>query len=264
VTKVAFVLSEPKSNYTYALSAVPKSNLPVSEQGSISTSTPTASCGFAAPGTGTYASTLCFIDFSSYNASEATAGGQAFSVAITGTPFTVSFDLSTSGGVVAPHDFPTYDDHPTSEAFLGNNGFYTGVPGDPALYQTTSDTTSTLTFTNFQVTDSRGVPATDWELVTGDAESTDTNESITWSSDQDLNLIPNSPTSPVGNACDSVAPGTSAQFLTGVGTQSVECSANQSNDKTGTVILDALTPQSLTIKLVGGGLQAAFVGLLLP
>ena len=28
---------------------------------------PTATCGFATPGTGTYASTLCFVDFSSYN-----------------------------------------------------------------------------------------------------------------------------------------------------------------------------------------------------
>ncbi len=264
VTKVAFVLSEPKSNYTYALSAVPKSNLPPSEQGTPSNLTPTASCGFASPGTGTYASTLCFIDFSSYNQSEATSGGQAFSVAITGTPFTVSFDLTTSGGIVAPHDFPTYDAHPISEAFLGNNGFYTGVPNDPALYQKNSGTASTLTFTNFQVTDSRGVPAIDWELVTGDAESTDTNESISWSSDQNLNLIPNSPTSPVGNACDSVAPGINTQYLTGVGTTSVECSADKSSDKTGTVILDALTPQSLTIQLVGGGLQAAFVGLLLP
>jgi hypothetical protein len=100
--------------------------------------------------------------------------------------------------------------------------------------------------------------------VTGDAESTDTGESITWTSDQDLNLIPNSSTSPVGNACDSVAPGTSSQYLTGVGTQTVECSATVSSDKTGTVMLDALTPSSLKVVMVGAGLQAVFVGLLLP
>jgi len=264
VTKVAFALTEPKSNYSYTLAAVPKSNLPPSELGSASLGDPTASCGFATAGTGTYASTLCFVDFSSYNQSEATSSGEAFSVAVDGTPFTLSFDLTTSNGVVAPHAFPTYADPPTSEAFFGNNGFYTGVPNSPALYQTTSNTTSTLNFTNFQVTDSRGVPATDWELVTGDAESTDQGESITWNSDQDLNLIPNSPTSPVGNACNSVAPGTSAQYLTGVGTTTVECSATISSDKTGTVMLDALTPQSLNVVMVGGGLQAVFVGLLLP
>jgi hypothetical protein len=264
VTKVAFVLTEPKSNFTYALSAVPKSNLPPSELGSASTSTPTASCGFATPGTGTYASTLCFIDFSSYSQSEASSGGEAFSVAVTGTPFTVSFNLAESGGALYGHAFPTYANPPTSEAFLGNNGFYTGVPNDPALYQTTQGTTSTLNFTNFKVTDSRGFLATDWELVTGDAESTDPGESITWSSDQDLNLIPNSPTSPVGNACNSVAPGTNAQYLTGLGTPSVECSATVSSDKTGTVLLDALTPQSLNVVMVGAGLEAVFVGLLLP
>ena len=264
VTKVAFVITEPKSNYTYTLAAVPMSNVP-GTLSSVSTGNPTASCGFAAPGTGTYASTLCFIDFSSYNQSLATSsGGQNFSVAITGTPFTISFNLATSEGVVAPHSFPTYTNAPTSEAFFGNNGFYTGVPNRPALYQTNSNTSSTLTFTNFQVTDSRGVPATNWELVTGDAESTDSGESIKWSSDQDLNLIPNSSTSPVGNACDSVAPGTNSQYLTGIGTQTVECSATVSSDKTGTVILSALTPQSLKIVMVGAGLEAVFVGLLLP
>lgn len=264
VTKVAFALSEPKSNFSYTLAAVPKSNLPLSELGSLSTGNPTASCGFATAGTGTYASTLCFVDFSSYNQSDATSSGQAFSVAVDGTPFTLSFDLTTSEAPVAPHVFPTYANPPTSEAFLGNNGFYTGVPGSPALYQTTSNTTSTLNFTNFQVTDSRGDPATDWELVTGDAESTDAGESMTWTSNQDLNLIPNSPTSPVGNACDSVAPGTNAQYLTGVGTTTVECSNIVSSDKTGTVILSALTPQSLNVVMVGAGLEAVFVGLLLP
>jgi hypothetical protein len=264
VTKVNFVLTEPKSNYTFALAAVPKSSLPPSQLGSASQIAPTASCGFATPGTGTYAATLCFVDFSSFNLAEASSGGQAFSVAVAGTPFTMSFDVTASGGPVAGHAFPTYANPPVSEAFLGNNGFYTGVPGEPALYQTTQGTTSTLTFSNFQVLDSRGNPATGWELVTGDAESTDAGESHTWTSDQNLNLIPNSANSPVGNACNSVAPGTNAQYLTGLGTPTVECSATQDNDKTGTVMLSALTPKSLTDVMVGAGLEAVFVGLLLP
>ena len=75
---------------------------------------------------------------------------------------------------------PTYTDPPNSEAFLGNNGFYTGIPGNPALYQNQEGTTSTVTITNIQVLGSGGVPATNWNLVTGDAESTDAGESITW------------------------------------------------------------------------------------
>jgi len=53
VTKVAFALTEPKSNYSYTLAAVPSPNLPPSELGSASLGDPTASCGFATAGTGT-------------------------------------------------------------------------------------------------------------------------------------------------------------------------------------------------------------------
>jgi len=84
-------------------------------------------------------------------------------VAVDGTPFTLSFDLTTlerRGWRPTPF-LPTPTPRP-ARRFFGNNGFYTGVPNSPALYQTTSNTTSTLNFTNFQVTDSRGVPATDW------------------------------------------------------------------------------------------------------
>ena len=57
-------------------------------------------------------------------------------------------------------------------------------------------------------------------LVTGDAESTDAGESMTWTSDKPLSLIPNSPTSAIGNAC--AAP-VSPDGLTGVGKTTVEC-----------------------------------------
>jgi Tfp pilus assembly protein PilE len=264
VTGVNFVLTEPESNYTYTLDAVPDASLPAGELGSTSTTKPTTSCGFATAGTGTYASTLCFVDFTSYNQTMVTSGGENFAAAVTGTPFTMTFTMTETGGALAGASFPTYTNVPTSEAFLGNNGFYTGVPNLPALYQTTTATTSVVTISNIQVLDSQGNPATDWELVTGDAESTDSGESIAWTSDQDLNLIPNSPTSPVGNACNSVPPTTNSTYLTGLGTQAVKCSATLSSDKTGTVMLDALTPKTLTVTLVGAGLQAMFLGLLLP
>jgi hypothetical protein len=166
-----------------------------------------------------------------------------------------------------PCPLPTYADPPESEAFLGNNGFYTGVPGDPALYENAEGTTASVSITNIQVLDSNGNPATGWELVTGDAESTDGGESITWTSDQDLNLIPNSPVSAYGNACADPTPATSttqANGLTGVGTTQVECKASVSSDKTGTVMLEAPAPTTLTADMVGTGLQAIFVGVLLP
>jgi hypothetical protein len=162
--------------------------------------------------------------------------------------------------------FPTYPG-----AFLGNppgpNAFYSVTPTqDPALYQqdTSVGKTTTVTITNIKVSDPSGNTATGWELVTGDAETTDASESITWSSDQDLTLLPNTPTSPVGNACESVAPGVNTQYLTGLGTQTVECSATESSTKTGTVMLEAPSPAGLTVTMVGTGLEGMFLGVMLP
>jgi hypothetical protein len=162
---------------------------------------------------------------------------------------------------------PTYYDAPTSEAFLGNNGFYTGVPGDPALYTADNGSTAIVTITQIQVTDSNGNPASGWTLVTGDAESTDSNnESLTFttgSSGPKLNLLPNSPTSPLGNACPDTN-GNGGGDLTGLGSQTVKCWAGVSTDKTGTLMLGAQEPSSLTVTLVAGGLEAMFLGVLLP
>jgi len=200
---------------------------------------------------------------------------------IASTPFTLSFCISASpnsgamsqGGRVGYDDIaavplPTYASPPTSEAFLGNNGFYTGVPGNAGLYTINQGSTATVNITNIQVLNSNGVAATSWELVTGDAESTDTSESITWTSNQNLSLLPNSPNSPIGNACDSTGqyapPAYNPNALTGVGTKTVACNATASRDHTGTTMLEATTPSSLTVTLNGTGLQAMFLGVLVP
>jgi hypothetical protein len=162
---------------------------------------------------------------------------------------------------VSAVSLPTYNDSPVSEAFLGNNGFYTGVQGNPALYSEVEGSTTTVQLIDIKVLDAVGNPATGWGLVTGDAESTDATESMTWTSDEPLSLIPNSPTSSIGNAC--AAP-VSPDGLTGVGTTTVECRATVPSDKTGTVMLQAPAPTTLTVMMVGQGLEAVFLGLLLP
>ena len=57
-----------------------------------------------------------------------------------------------------------------------------------AMYQTDSGfgPTNTLTFTDISVTTATGAPATGWEFVSADAETTDTNEYITWTSNEVL------------------------------------------------------------------------------
>jgi prepilin-type N-terminal cleavage/methylation domain-containing protein len=268
VTGVTFNITAPGSNFPYTLVALPGASSPASPQSTVASAN--SGCGFSTPGTGTYASALCFVDFTAYNGSPTSCPGspgyQEISAPIANTPYTMTFCLNVSGASVSAHAIPTYFAPPTSEAFLGNNGFYTGIPGDPALYQTSSGTT-TVTIINIQVLDSNGNPASGWQLVTGDAESTDQGESISWTIPQvggpDFSLLPNSSASPYGNAC--AYPGDPGGVdLTGLGTQSVTCGANVSSDKTGTVMLQALSPTSLTVVMHGTGLEAMFLGLLLP
>jgi hypothetical protein len=308
VTGVTFATTEPGSGYSYSLDAVPRLSASTSQLSGLASSATATSCGFAATGTATYASTLCFVDFSNFNDVEynnATSSEQAkygvcqtMTAGIVGTPDTLSFCLrtTTTGGdgddqagnllsslmsaweanptgqdypypAVVPWPIPTYFDPPTSEAFLGDDGFYTGIPGNPALYENDEGSTANVYITNIKLTDSNGNAATDWDLVTGDAESTDRGESMTWTSDQDLNLLPNSPTSQIGNTCaDPTSPDglTPQSVLSGQGALSVTCASSVNSDKTGTVMLAALQPTMLTVSMVGAGLEAIFLGVLLP
>jgi hypothetical protein len=339
VGSVCFSANEPASTFTYSLVAVPFAS---ASSGKAVTPTSSSNCGFATPGSGTYASSLCFVDFSALVPSQADSttatsncsrGGQFLTAAIDYTPFVMSFCLlispgSYSGGTynglanlglsqvcaypdppygsVCPAWLPTYYSPPSSEAYLGNNGFYTGVPGRPALYTTQSPSTVNLNFYNINVKDANGHTATGWELATGDAESTDSSEDIIWSTCSTLpavsttnsyafqsctgtsfSLLPDKPggtqAADIGNACPYASPtvtGTlfTGTWLTGLGTFSgtgngagtisgggntVECAANVSSDKTGTVMLEATAPSTLSIQMTGTGLQAIFVGLVL-
>jgi prepilin-type N-terminal cleavage/methylation domain-containing protein len=284
VTNVAFATTGAgTSPYAYNLAAVPRPDS-TSVQPSTVTSQ-NSNCVFAT-GSGTYTTSLCFVDLSAWNSYSGTSStacpgkGLAISANINRTADILTFCLNVasvvtttgtavtgpiSGGGyngVAAVSFPTYPG-----AFLGNNGFYTVANTQaPALYQQNSGVgkTTTVTITNIQVSDPSGNPATGWELVTGDAETTDTSESMTWTSDQNLSLIPNTPTSPVGNACESVAPAINTQYLTGLGTKTVECSATDSSNKAGTVMLQAPNPAGLTVTMVGTGLEGMFLGVMLP
>lgn len=334
ITNVTFAVTEPGSNYNYSLVADPTVGAQAASASGGSGVGTSTSCGFATPGPNYVLSNLCFVSFAAWNTQTKATGvtcpttppvsgaSTPFPMAagITNTPYTMEMCLSVlstsssgrtitgtplGGGLddIVAVPFPTYASPPGSEAFLGDNGFYTGVAGDPALYQCAGDqpncyqspaegSVSTLYFTNVQVLNGNGQAASGWELVTGDAESTDAGESITWTTcpgitanasfpnagsscgttsvDPDLNILSNGviPGEPYGNACAT----TTGTDLATPGTQSVECAATVSSDKTGTVMLSAVGPSAaaapngmdLTIRLVGTGLEGIFVGVLLP
>ena len=275
IATIDFDVTEPLSKYEYTLDAVPAQSASTQPAGAPIVNTTTTSCNFATPGTGTYAGTLCFVNFAllnnAQNMATATAanGCLELSVALPGS-YTLYFCLNISGSPVNAVAFPTYAD-----AFLGNsiNGvpFYIGVTGDPAIYQYQSGSLDTITISNIVVDNPEGVPATGWEAVGADAETTDPSESITFSSDQDLNVLANTPSSPMGDACNepsssnSANPGPGETDLTGVGTTTVECQSTwqATVPRTGTPMLWATTPSELTTTMQGSGLEGMAFGLLL-
>jgi prepilin-type N-terminal cleavage/methylation domain-containing protein len=277
VTNVSFGITEPKSNYSYTMVATPAAAAAVTDTGSPITSSTLTSCNFATPGSGYYASTMCFVDFAplltgaALEAANTTGGCLEMSVRLP-EAYTLYFCLNISGPIstssTSPpfaHVLPTW-----TNGFLGNNintqPFYTNILGAPALYQNVQGATNTVTFSNITVVNPEGVPATGWEATSADAESTDLNESITWNSNVPLTVIPNNQTGypePVGNACQN---GTD---LTGNGTTTVECyGGNSATDpsvgtKTGTAMVEAETPTTLSATMVGTGLEGITFGLML-
>jgi prepilin-type N-terminal cleavage/methylation domain-containing protein len=144
VLSISFTISEPNAtetggSYTYTLVAAPEAtSVTTGVTGVPSTQTKSSLCQSATAGTGTYASQLCLVDFSSLTGSDlaaASGGGCLHLAASLPGGYTLFFCLSISGGPIKVATLPTYP-----QAFLGNssttgNPFYTGINGGPALYQ---------------------------------------------------------------------------------------------------------------------------------
>ncbi|MGH3732169.1 MAG: PulJ/GspJ family protein [Acidimicrobiales bacterium] len=197
---------------------------------------------------------------------------------------------------------------PASTPTLVNN-VVTSSCIDPAIFQTTPAGHNTVTLSNISVTDPKGDLATGYEVITADAETIDPgypNSYIIWSSSLPaskplpFNLVPNFSYSDLGNACNNVPTGeTTAQgfgiddgdstvqingtnytgFLTGLGTDSVECKSNWQTEagnppylRTGTAMLGITPPTvnggaepvTISAQLQGEGYNAVAFGLLLP
>jgi hypothetical protein len=190
-------------------------------------------CSYADPGTGAYAQTLCWLDFTGfttryqrphglstqwqsvmgydYTDRDSVSSDGWFStsgwghvqdvpvIVDLGYGYTLTATLGTSsdgtasGKAVTSESFPTYD-----QAFLGNRvneqRFYTGVTGSPALHQAKNGGSSTITLNNILVQDPDGIVVSDYSIVVADAESTDSGEEISWSTTgAGFRWLPNSP-----------------------------------------------------------------------
>jgi hypothetical protein len=119
--------------------------------------------------------TFCWVDFAAYNdATAQSGGGQNFSLTLQdGT--VMSFTLQTSGTSLTPATSPSW----TGSA-IGNTAML-GIAGSPILYATGSGTT-TVTISSIKLTPPSGASGvTNYMMVLADGESTNTGESLAFS-----------------------------------------------------------------------------------
>jgi prepilin-type N-terminal cleavage/methylation domain-containing protein len=107
ITALQFPIEEPKSNYVYHLEATPAagSSTPETNLGVV---TPDSSCGFALAGTGSFATTMCFIGFTT---AELQAGAKTSNTCTATDPGQQGTDLSIDvpGGYVMTFCLTTSD-----------------------------------------------------------------------------------------------------------------------------------------------------------
>ena len=206
------------------------------------TGTCSAATGQGSNGPADY-STYCWIDFTNYNATQATsAAGESFTIS-TPNGGSLSFTLKLSSNTVAAATVPTW-----AGAAFGQTAF-TGVPGKPSLYQNTSGATTTVTLSNIVL--SVGTGSVPYAIVAADAESTNNGESLNFITNGDpWTLLATMP-----NGSSTLYP-----TLSGTGTTTVT-----ETGVSGTVGAYAFattgSPTTITSTMVGSGLQGITFGL---
>ena len=206
------------------------------------TCAPATSQGTASPSWQTY----CWIDMSSYNNATVFGAGQTFSITLSDGSI-LSFLLtgnSSNAGIIVAKPAPAW-----SGAATGNTAFL-GIPGNPILYSTAGGTIN-LTMSNIIVTPPNGVVASgQFKFVVADAESTNNGESLTFVTNGGPWTI-----------VDQVVPisGTIYPTVTGAGTATFKETGVAGT--VGAYIVGSLSPTTVNVQLVSGGLQGVMLAL---
>ena len=325
VAQVSMTINEPSTvankntgAYTYGVVASPAASSSTNNSGSPVNTQATTNCYKASGGTGPLANNLCFVDFTpllnpAYMAVAETPGTCLEMSASLGPNYDYDklfFCISitepngsnpTTGATPTdpqPWPVPTY-----TGAFFGNlvnvsgksYAFYTGIPGNPAIYERVKSNNyadlTNITFSNIKVVTGSNALATNWSIISADAESTDASnttagdyEGLVWTTDTPLSIVPNdipvldgtNQIYPAGNAC--LSDQTVSGLVGGVGTatpDSISCNPvmgsedETGNQKTGAAMVAATMPTTMTVNLISGGpgfpgLQGIVFGMYLP
>jgi prepilin-type N-terminal cleavage/methylation domain-containing protein len=263
VTTVTLNVIAPKTSFNYDLAASPAVSNSFNSGGSALPAA--AQCDSTAASTGPYAGQLCFIDFSGLTAADLSVADDSgsntacynMSVSIEDAyllHFCLSYSSDNLGEGLVPAAFPT-----DTDAGLGQT-VYPGIGGDPSLYMYPylgGATTIQVNLTGIYVVNaSTGLPATGWSFFGADAETTNTGETLTWTSNVPLSVINDMEAgapAPDGNACG---------FTYSVDT--VNCIGVNSTGQpfTGAAMVAATTPSYMTVNT--SNYEAFSFGMLLP
>jgi hypothetical protein len=190
--------------------------------------------------------TYCWIDMSTYNNATVFGTGQTFSITLSDGS-TLSFLLtgnSSNTGIIVAKPAPAW-----TGAATGNTAFL-GIPGNPILYSTAGGTIN-LTMSNIMVTPPNGVVATgQFKFVVADAESTNNGESLTF--------VTNGGTWTI---VDQVDPISGAIYPTQTGAGTATFKETGVAGTVGAYIVGSLSPTTVNVQLVSGGLQGVMLAL---
>ena len=184
--------------------------------------------------------TYCWIDMSTYVNATVFGAGQAFSITLSDGSV-LSFTLSaTSPGTTA---LTAVAAPAWSGAATGNSAFLS-IPGKPILY-TTAGGTVNLVISNIKVTPPNGVVSTgQYKFVVADAESSNNGESLTFTTNGGVWAL-----------VDQVPPTTGAIYPTATGTGTATFVTTGVAGTVGAYIMGSLSPTTVNVQLVAGGLQ---------
>ncbi len=185
----------------------------------------------------------CWLDFSGYSDALAQGGGQVFNFSLPdGSTLNLTLQVSTTGTNPAlnAHVVPSW----TGSA-IGHSGF-SGIPGNPVLYESQNGSTVQVVLNNISVTPPAGSGVSDtYAIIAADGESSNQNESLQFTTNgsawAQVAQIPNGPNYP------AVA-GAGSQTVTETGVAGTVGSFAFASFNNPTVV-------SATLK--GGGLQGA-------
>jgi prealbumin domain-containing protein len=201
---------------------------------------------YATQGTGTFAQSLWWLDFTGFNTASTATQALTFTLPAGGGSLSLSAQVTAGMALVA---------EPAWSGGAFGHGAYNGITGAPIFYWLNQSGTGTATLSGIKVKDAAG-NSRSFMFYAADGENTNSGESITYTSTANWNLTDNVTYYASFNG--------GAEVLSGLGTRSVVETPPTSNDNSfnGSVVIGTASPTQVASSFSGN--DAALFALSLP